>query len=218
MPREGGAVLVCNHTDFLDPIILGLYSGRALTFMAKAELLDEQWFGRLKSLPEKMRDEYGLGDEMAGMLDELSRVFRQLSQDLTILPIIRNFRDGSARGAIQYYKRALFKAVRYAKKGHVVVVFPEGTRQTGSGLGLFKGFAARIAIQAGVPMVPAALNGSQGISDLKARMEGGNRHSSVIYRIGPAIIPEQFPEGEGKAAIKSLTRMARQRVGGLLNK
>jgi 1-acyl-sn-glycerol-3-phosphate acyltransferase len=63
---------------------------------------------------------------------------------------------------------AIATAVALAQDGHVVSMFPEGTRQK-------KGFrktrearprtgAARIAIDAGVPLVPAAIKGTDGLA------------------------------------------------------
>src|SRR2546421_133826 len=59
---------------------------------------------------------------------------------------------------------AIATAVRLAQEGNVVAMFPEGTRRT---KGLVKRFearprtgAARIALEAGVPLVPAAVKGT----------------------------------------------------------
>jgi 1-acyl-sn-glycerol-3-phosphate acyltransferase len=59
---------------------------------------------------------------------------------------------------------AIETAVRLAREGNVVAMFPEGTRRK---KGLVKRFearprsgAARIALEAGVPLVPAALKGT----------------------------------------------------------
>jgi 1-acyl-sn-glycerol-3-phosphate acyltransferase len=59
---------------------------------------------------------------------------------------------------------AIETAVRLAREGHVVAMFPEGTRRQ---KGLVKKFqprprtgAARIALDAGVPLVPAAVKGT----------------------------------------------------------
>jgi len=59
---------------------------------------------------------------------------------------------------------AIETAVRLAREGHAVMMFPEGTRRT---KGLVKKHearprtgAARIAIEAGVPLVPAAVAGT----------------------------------------------------------
>jgi 1-acyl-sn-glycerol-3-phosphate acyltransferase len=65
---------------------------------------------------------------------------------------------------------AIQTAVRLCREGHIVVMFPEGTRRT---KGLRKkqqpkwhGGAARIALEAGVPLVPAALAGTDRLSRL----------------------------------------------------
>ena len=59
---------------------------------------------------------------------------------------------------------AIATAVRLAREGHAVMMFPEGTRRT---KGLVKKHesrprtgAARIALEAGVPLVPAAVAGT----------------------------------------------------------
>jgi 1-acyl-sn-glycerol-3-phosphate acyltransferase len=60
--------------------------------------------------------------------------------------------------------QAIETAVQLARDGHVVTMFPEGTRRT---KGLVKRFearprsgAARIALEAGVPLVPAGVKGT----------------------------------------------------------
>jgi 1-acyl-sn-glycerol-3-phosphate acyltransferase len=65
---------------------------------------------------------------------------------------------------------AIRKAVELARGGHVVAMFPHGTRQR---KGLVKRYeprphtgAARIAIEAGVPLVPAAITGTDRLSRL----------------------------------------------------
>lgn len=65
---------------------------------------------------------------------------------------------------------AIATAVRLCREGYVVVMFPEGTRRS---KGLRKKFearprtgAARIALEAGVPLVPAAVAGTDRLSRL----------------------------------------------------
>jgi 1-acyl-sn-glycerol-3-phosphate acyltransferase len=65
---------------------------------------------------------------------------------------------------------AIETAVRLAREGHVVTMFPHGTRQR---KGLVKKHqpkshtgAARIALEAGVPLVPAAVAGTDRLSRL----------------------------------------------------
>src|SRR5262245_19445493 len=76
---------------------------------------------------------------------------------------------------------AIETAIRLCREGHVVVMFPEGTRRR---KGLRKKYearwhtgAARIALEAGVPLVPAAISGTDRISRI-ARLR-------VVY--GPPI-------------------------------
>jgi 1-acyl-sn-glycerol-3-phosphate acyltransferase len=65
---------------------------------------------------------------------------------------------------------AIETAVQLARDGNVVAMFPEGTRRT---KGLVKRFearprsgAARIALEAGVPLVPAAVHGTDKLTRL----------------------------------------------------
>ena len=64
-------------------------------------------------------------------------------------------------------REAIDTAVRLARDGHVIAMFPEGTRRR---KGLRKtreahahSGAARIAIDAGVPLVPAGIRGTNGL-------------------------------------------------------
>ena len=64
----------------------------------------------------------------------------------------------------QHDTEAIATAERLAREGHIIGMFPEGTRRT---KGLVKKFearprsgAARIALEANVPLVPAAVSGT----------------------------------------------------------
>jgi 1-acyl-sn-glycerol-3-phosphate acyltransferase len=67
-------------------------------------------------------------------------------------------------------EEAMNKALELARDGHVVVMFPEGTRRR---KGLRKRYearwhtgAARIALEAGVPLVPAGISGTNRLARL----------------------------------------------------
>ena len=72
------------------------------------------------------------------------------------------------RGQADY--EAIATAVGLAREGHVIAMFPEGTRRK-KGLrkkweaGAHTG-AARIALEAGVPLVPAGIKGTDGLRRL----------------------------------------------------
>ena len=65
---------------------------------------------------------------------------------------------------------AVATAIRLCRQGHIVVMFPEGTRRQ-KGLrkehvARWRSGAARIALEAGVPLVPAGISGTDGLSHL----------------------------------------------------
>ena len=65
---------------------------------------------------------------------------------------------------------AIATAVQLAREGHAVVMFPEGTRRT-KGLrkkheARWRSGAARIALEAGVPLVPAGISGTERLARL----------------------------------------------------
>jgi 1-acyl-sn-glycerol-3-phosphate acyltransferase len=68
-------------------------------------------------------------------------------------------------------REAIEVAVQLAREGHVIAMFPEGTRRR---KGLRKKHsaqahsgAARIALEAGVPLVPAGIRGTDGLRQLE---------------------------------------------------
>jgi len=69
-------------------------------------------------------------------------------------------------------REAIDTAVQLAREGYVIAMFPEGTRRR---KGLRKKYeaqahtgAARIAIDAGVPLIPAGIKGTNGLRRLEA--------------------------------------------------
>jgi 1-acyl-sn-glycerol-3-phosphate acyltransferase len=67
-------------------------------------------------------------------------------------------------------EEAIATAVELCREGHAVVMFPEGTRRQ-KGLrkkheARWRTGAARIALEAGVPLVPAAISGTERLSRL----------------------------------------------------
>ena len=82
----------------------------------------------------------------------------------------------NAAGAFKVHRgradrEAIETAVRLAREGNVIAMFPEGTRRR---KGLRKKFqaqahsgAARIAIEAGVPLIPAGIKGTNGLRRLE---------------------------------------------------
>ena len=95
------------------------------------------------------------------------RFLRFMAKSELYWPPLKYVLDGAGAFPVRRGQRdvvAIETAVQLARDGHVVTMFPEGTRRT---KGLVKRFearprtgAARIALEAGVPLVPAAVHGT----------------------------------------------------------
>ncbi len=95
-------------------------------------------------------------------------------------------------------------AVRALKDGQVVGVFPEATISQSFTLKDLKAGAARMAIQAGVPILPAAVWGGQRVAT-KKRPVDLTRGRAVTVLVGDPIVPEP---GETQAALLARLRAA----------
>ncbi len=56
--------------------------------------------------------------------------------------------------------RAILEGTENLKKGYCMAIYPEGTRSKGPEMGEFKKGAMKLALKAGVPIVPLTINGT----------------------------------------------------------
>jgi 1-acyl-sn-glycerol-3-phosphate acyltransferase len=84
---------------------------------------------------------------------------------------------------------SLNTAVRFLHEGFSFVVFPEGTRSFDGRLGPFKKGAFRMTIQAGVPIVPVSLAGTQ---HLLPKGEWAVRPGEVTVRFDPPVDSSKY--------------------------
>jgi 1-acyl-sn-glycerol-3-phosphate acyltransferase len=96
-------------------------------------------------------------------------------------------------------REAIETAVQLARAGNVIAMFPEGTRRK---KGLRKKYeagahtgAARIALEAGVPLVPAGIKGTDGL----------RRFAQWKVRYGPAIDIDDLRGGDTAEAAREAT-------------
>jgi 1-acyl-sn-glycerol-3-phosphate acyltransferase len=87
---------------------------------------------------------------------------------MNVIPIKRGRRDVAAMANV----------VEALNKGAALLMFPEGTRSRGGILRRGRGGAIRMAIEAGVPIVPIALTGTE------HGLKGTIRGKPVVVRIG----------------------------------
>lgn len=90
--------------------------------------------------------------------------------ELLKLPLIRTwmihlkcvFMD---RSDIRQSLKVINQAADHLKEGYSMVIFPEGTRSKNESLGEFKPGSLKLALKAGVPIVPVAIQGSYKIME-----------------------------------------------------
>lgn len=118
-------------------------------------------------------------------------------------PVMRSFHHiaidrGAGQGGIE-------KAIRYLDEGECVGIFPEGTISRSLELQPLKTGAVRIAQQAGVPLVPVVLWGTQRFLT-KGKPRDFKRHKTVGIEVGEPMRPR--PEDNANALTQELqTRM-----------
>jgi len=100
-------------------------------------------------------------------------------------------------------------SVEKLQEGHSIIIFPEGTRSKGAGVQEFKSGFAKIAQDAGVPVVPIAIQGTSAI------MEKNNnkiRPARVQVEVLPAIDVETVQEMNRKQLVDHAEALIRQAV------
>lgn len=85
------------------------------------------------------------------------------------------------------------------KEGHSILIFPEGTRSKGQGIGEFKAGFMRIATDAGVPIVPLAIRGT---ADIMEKNDNKIQPAKVNLQILEPIESELLRSLSSKEAIK----------------
>lgn len=101
-------------------------------------------------------------------------------------------------------------ALRALRAGEIIGVFPEATISESFTLKSFKSGAARLAMEAGVPLLPVALWGTQRLWTKGHPRNLGRSKLPVVMRVGEAMSPQ---EGERAGA---LTRRVKIRMQELL--
>lgn len=80
--------------------------------------------------------------------------------------------------------KAMEEAVNTVKKGYSLVIFPEGTRSRGGPVAEFKAGSFRLALKAGVPVVPVTIDGSWHVYEENKKLA---KDARVKVTVHPAI-------------------------------
>lgn len=150
IPAKGGAVVVVNHTGYMDFTYAGLPARthkRYIRYMAKAEVFKHPVAG-------------------------------------PILRAMKHIPTDRAAG-----KRAYDAAVADLRGGELVGVFPEATISRSFEIKSFKSGAARMAIEAQVPIIPMAIWGSQRVWTKGYPKHLGRTNTPINIVVGEPIAP-----------------------------
>lgn len=85
--------------------------------------------------------------------------------EMNKIPILRSWMNYMncvfiERGNVRKTAEAMAKAIKILKSGFSLVIFPEGTRSRSEKLGEFREGSFKLAVKAGVPIVPVTIKGS----------------------------------------------------------
>ena len=100
-------------------------------------------------------------------------------------------------------REALKRCISVLEAGEPLVLFPEGTRQSGPVvMPLFDG-AAYVAVKAGVPIIPVGIGGSEGVMPKGSKMI---RPRKCVVVVGEPITAERDSEGRiPRSAVRDVT-------------
>ncbi len=216
IPLEGGGLIICNHTDIMDVPVQGTYSPRKLLYLGKVELFepDEQikrflyqknspfnnpFFAPVRPFLETALKAYGYAQRI--------QLYEWGGH-----PIKRNYKGEGARAAVEYYQELEEYIVGLLKDGKFISIFPEGTRTETGVMQPFKALAAKLAIRAGVPIVPSGISGAYRFSSMESLFSGQIFRTRIQYNIGKPITPAEFPAGDEKRSAKELTALVEKQV------
>lgn len=120
---------------------------------------------------------------------------------MNVIPIRRGKRDIAALDA----------SVEALRAGAVLLIFPEGTRSRGGVLQAGRGGAVRLAMQAGVPIVPTAVTGTE------RGARGSMSFKPVLLRFGKPYYVKPTPDGKIPPDLMDrLTTQMMQQIAALL--
>lgn len=187
-----------------------------MTFILESGMPQNNLSGLLISLQKifSKNDKQGAWFPIAdGIINLLTPLVSNFITRSPLSPIESNRLPLSVSGS----KDLISRGIDLIKKGELLTIYPEGFFSINKNMGRFRNFAARVALKSRAPVIPCAILGLYGLSDLLKWIDEKNRSRSVIFRIGPAIQVGEFPETGRYETVRRLTSVMHENVEKLLH-
>ncbi|AVQ13226.1 Acyltransferase [Leptospira santarosai] len=221
IPESGGAVLISNHTDNLDVIVQGTSVLRKVIYLGKYELFHPQeTVLDILNNPNSPLNSFPLSLVKQTLVATLNTLGDLQGKQLIHwggYPILRAHNVKDAKSAAVYYEDLENYVVDLIQKGKLISIYPQGTRTEAVTPGSFKALAAKLAIRAGVPIIPSGIKGAWKMLKPEAFLSGKAFGAKITYNIGKPIYPPDFPNVPLKKAAKIVTEELENRVRALID-
>jgi 1-acyl-sn-glycerol-3-phosphate acyltransferase len=142
------------------------------------------------------------------------KLFQQWSNTLGYLPVIRDEHDKKNFKIGMDKKYVIRECVSRVKRGETLVIYPEAHHEMHMGLLKFKTGAVRIALEAGVPLIPGVFTET----DKVMTPEKNKLHPGVIHlRFGkPMDIKKYYGKQENRKLVRKLTKELKHNIKQLI--
>lgn len=91
--------------------------------------------------------------------------------------------------------RSIREGSEILKRGHSIVIFPEGTRSKGGSMREFKSGSFRLAKDAEVPIIPVCISGTSEVFEKNGRLI---KPANIKVRICPPVEPQAYKDKDVK--------------------
>ncbi|WP_294189438.1 lysophospholipid acyltransferase family protein [uncultured Clostridium sp.] len=115
------------------------------------------------------------------------------------------------RSSLRKSGEAIIEGIKILKKGHSLVIFPEGTRSKGDKMGDFKAGSFKLATKSKVPIVPVTMSGSYKIME-NNKKKWMVKPAVVDLYIHPAIETANLNKEEQDALITNVYEIIKSKL------
>ena len=202
IPQKGPAILICNHTDYIDSLVQAMYIPRKINFLAKKEIIEFMSKFQTSLLEDPKFKK--ISEYLFKNLKFLSQWIEAQLEDWGANFIDRTYHKKAPRKiSLDYYKGIYNNFASILNKGQLISIFPEGRRSKNGLIHPFTSMASKLALKSGTPIIPSGINGAWKFSTLENFLTGRAFRTKIQYQIGKAITKEDFPSyGTSKHAEK----------------